>query len=161
MFAWPPGSNTAAPQAWARGAAPAGRGPARPDSTSRPLPDQLDSQPVRQSASPSFDQPASERPNQLFSEPAIQLSASALDKHIGRAGPRPQGAAPRAQTARREHCQTEAEGEAVRPAASQPVSHQIDLLLLFPFFGNRCIIVIGIYKILFGVDAGIIFKCFR
>ena len=68
----------------------------RPDGTSRPLPDQLDSQPVRQSASPSFDQPASERPNQLFSEPAIQLSASALDKHIGRAGPRPQGAAPRA-----------------------------------------------------------------
>ena len=59
MFAWPPGSSTAAPQAWARGAAPAGRGPARPDNTSRPLPDQLRSQPARQLVFSLFDQPAS------------------------------------------------------------------------------------------------------
>ena len=88
------------------------------DSTSRPLPDQLDSQPPRQSASPSFDQPASEWPNQLFSEPAIQPFSQ------------------RAQTARREHCQTEAEGEAVREAASQPVGHPTDQLLLFSFLAT-------------------------
>ena len=49
-----------------------------------------------------------------------------------------------------------AEGEAVTEAGSQPVSHPIDLLLLYHFFGSRFIIVIQIHNIMFGVDAGII-----
>ena len=45
--------------AWACGAAPAGRGPARPDSTSRPLPHQLALQSERQRASQPASRPAS------------------------------------------------------------------------------------------------------
>ena len=63
----------------------------------------------------------------------------------------------RAQTARREHCQTEAECEVVREAASQPVGHPTVQLLLFSFFGNRLIMFLEIHKILFGVYAGIIY----
>ena len=36
------------------------------------------------------------------------------------------------------------------------MSHPIDLLLLYHFFGSRFIIVIKIHNIMFGVDAGII-----
>ena len=45
-------------------------------------------------------------------------SGNGLEVLSGRAGPRPAGAAPRAQTALQEHCRTEASGEAATGAAT-------------------------------------------
>ena len=63
------GSQAAARQAWARGAVPAGHGPARPDSTSRPLPDQLDSRPA--------SQPSGQLDSQTASQPANPFDCNA------------------------------------------------------------------------------------
>ena len=66
------------------------------------------------------------------SQPVSELLVASRASR-GRAGPRPQGAAPRAQTALRDRCQTDAEGEATSEAARRANSHPVDKSLLFPF----------------------------